>query len=206
MSRFKCNGCGIQITPEWVDAIYNNRCPACGETIMDAETEELLTSLAAAMKQMKPDPICLAGWLVSNYYLKKVGSGEPTEFYMAKKAGNINLNGTPTQQQDRMSQFFKNAGVDLNAVNNIKRPDITPHEMTHENIATPDMSEEEAAFFNDEVEGDFSMNDIEDINNILSEDVSPVIKNHYSAIADKQRAAQQGITGGLKPNGFRRSG
>jgi hypothetical protein len=203
MSRFKCNGCGISITPEWVDAIYNNRCPACGSSIMDPETEELLLSLSEAMTQMKADPICLAGWIVSNYYLKKVGTGEPTEFFTAKKHANVNPNGTPTQQQDKVSQFFKNANVDLNAINNIRKPDQSQDPLPE---AKSELSEEEAAFFEEEVGGNFDMSAIEEINSLLSDDVSPVIKNHYAEVTSKQAEAQRGITGGLKKNSFRRAG
>lgn len=49
---------------------------------MDETAQELMTDLAEAMERMPSDPKGLAGWLLSNYRLRKIGSGEPVQqFY-----------------------------------------------------------------------------------------------------------------------------
>jgi hypothetical protein len=48
---------------------------------MDDSAKELLNELKDAMSKMANDPEGLAGWLLSNYKLHKIGTAEPTEFY-----------------------------------------------------------------------------------------------------------------------------
>ena len=54
---------------------------------MDDASKELLDELRAAMESMPNDPEGLAGWLLSNYRLQKIGSAEPTEFH--RKRGSM---------------------------------------------------------------------------------------------------------------------
>ena len=80
-----CITCNAEIPPAWVNAIKINSCPACGGVIMSEDHQTLLTELKEAMSKMEHNPEGLAGWLLSNYDLRKKGSAEPTEFYGQKK-------------------------------------------------------------------------------------------------------------------------
>lgn len=77
----QCLTCHAEIPPQWVNAIQRNECPGCGGPIMDDASKELLTELKEAMGKMPNDPEGLAGWLLSNYTLTKIGAAEPTEFH-----------------------------------------------------------------------------------------------------------------------------
>lgn len=81
----KCNSCSTDIPPAWKAAISSNKCPACGGEIMNTPMQTLLEEIREALIQMPADPEGLAGWLLSNYQLIKIGTGEPVqEFYGAK--------------------------------------------------------------------------------------------------------------------------
>lgn len=78
----KCMSCGAPISPAFKSAIQNNICPACGGEIMNEATLELLDELKDALEEMPNDPEGLAGWLLSNYEMRKIGTGEPVgQFY-----------------------------------------------------------------------------------------------------------------------------
>ena len=82
----KCMSCTTEIPPNWVACIQKNICPACGGSILDESGEELLKELTDAMESMPNDPAGIAGWLLSNYHFRKIGSAEPVEeFYGRKK-------------------------------------------------------------------------------------------------------------------------
>jgi hypothetical protein len=72
-----------------------------------------MKELKEAMEKMPNDPQGLAGWLLSNYRMQKVGDGEPTGFYgnkpqaAVKGADGQSLKVAP----NRLQQFLKNAGV-----------------------------------------------------------------------------------------------
>lgn len=78
----KCMSCGAPISPEFKSAISNNICPACGGEIMNEATLDLLDDLKEALQSMPNDPEGLAGWLLSNYEMRKIGNADPvTHFY-----------------------------------------------------------------------------------------------------------------------------
>ncbi len=126
----KCISCSADIPPAWVNAINTNICPGCGGEIMSSQTKELLSELREAMLKMPNDAEGLAGWLLSNYNLEKIGSAEPTNFHRKKQS-------KPKKQQDQdydndeaddelqtgekivsdehVSKFFKGAGVKNNS-------------------------------------------------------------------------------------------
>lgn len=82
----KCMSCSAEIPPQWVSAIQKNECPGCGGEIMNEAMKDLLKDLTDAMKRMPNDPEGLAGWLLSNYDILKIGDGEPTEFHRQKRS------------------------------------------------------------------------------------------------------------------------
>lgn len=79
-----CESCKIQIPPAWVLVIAKNECPACGGAIMSETSKALLSELKEAMAKMPNDPEGLAGWLLSNYTLSKIGDAEPTTHFNRK--------------------------------------------------------------------------------------------------------------------------
>lgn len=104
----KCISCTAEIPANWSYALNNNICPSCGGAIMDENSKLLLDELREAMTKMNNDPEGLAGWLLSNYRLTKIGTAEPTDFYKKNtgKKSNLKLNENP------VAKFLKNAGVD----------------------------------------------------------------------------------------------
>jgi hypothetical protein len=78
-----CINCNANIPPQYVNALSSNICPGCGGQIMSVADRDLLTELRDAMAKMPNDPEGLAGWLLSNYKLHKIGTAEPTSFHRA---------------------------------------------------------------------------------------------------------------------------
>lgn len=76
-----CISCGADIPPQFVFSIQSNVCSGCGGPIMDEDAKSLMADLADALARMPNDPQGLAGWLLTNYRLQKVGTGEPTGFH-----------------------------------------------------------------------------------------------------------------------------
>ena len=78
----RCSSCGVDIPPTFTAVLQRNECPACNGPIMDETAQQLMVDLAEAMERMPNDPKGLAGWLLSNYRLRKIGDGEPVgQFY-----------------------------------------------------------------------------------------------------------------------------
>ena len=78
--------CETEIPASFKLAIQRGECPACGDSLYTESVKELLAELSSAMERMPNDPQGLAGWLISNYKLVKIGSAEPvSEFYGDKK-------------------------------------------------------------------------------------------------------------------------
>jgi len=69
------------------------------------------------MQTMPNDPQGIAGWLLSNYELRKIGTGEPVnEFYGTPKPQQGRSAGAPTPgtlkvPENRIQKFFKQAGI-----------------------------------------------------------------------------------------------
>lgn len=116
-----CNSCNADIPPSFVAVIAKNECPACSGPIMLEDTIELMSGLKSALEQMPNDPQGIAGWLLSNYRMQKVGSGEPTGFYGVKNGLQKGPNGDHKDlkvAENPMQKFLKNAGIDPNKQNN----------------------------------------------------------------------------------------
>ena len=93
----RCMNCQADIPPQWKKAIQRNQCPSCDGYIMDEQTRTLLSELTDAMSKMPNDPEGLAGWLLSNYNLQKIGTAEPTVFF--------NKPGQKTSQNKQQEDF-----------------------------------------------------------------------------------------------------
>lgn len=85
--------CQAEISPAFKLAIARNLCPGCDGPILTEEAKKLMEDLAAAMEKMPADPVGIAGWLLANYTMIKVGDGAPVNFYGKP------INPTPSYQQ-----------------------------------------------------------------------------------------------------------
>jgi hypothetical protein len=115
----KCDSCDVEIPPAWSSVIAKNLCPNCEGPIMSDGTIELMVGLKTALEQMPNDPQGIAGWLLSNYQMRKIGDGAPTEFIGVKpknasaghivNADGVKIAGTP------LERFQKLAGIKVEA-------------------------------------------------------------------------------------------
>lgn len=117
----RCISCGAEIPAQWVKAIENNECPGCGGQIMTDDSKIILNELSEAIRKMPADPQGLAGWLMSNYRIKKIGSAEPVEkFHRQKGSANRVKNSGGRRYEDEYddeyddesAEFHRRAGVD----------------------------------------------------------------------------------------------
>lgn len=111
----QCMSCNENIPPSWISCIQRNSCPACGKEIMNEKSKEMLDELREAMQRMPSDPEGLAGWLLSNYKLVKIGDGEPVNFYGRRPRSSSSQR--PVQQgqaaqSGQSNDWFKRAGVE----------------------------------------------------------------------------------------------
>lgn len=194
----KCISCSTEIPPAWVAAIKNNACPACGNKIMDDFAVQLKTELAEAMAKMENNPDGLAGWLLSNYKITKIGSGEPTDFYGKKEK---------TKNQETINQFFKNAKVNpIEITNNAKAllknktldkviEDINSDSLDEDlpgqfqEIESGNDEDIGVVYSNDIIDPNINLNQI-DLKNVKSElsiATSPVLEKHRLERLAKQR-------------------
>lgn len=157
----KCMSCNAEVPPAWVHAINSNVCPGCGGSIMDNESQMILAEVRDAMNQMPNNPEGLAGWLLSNYKLVKVGDSEPTEFHqrvrekelvtyeMAKPGPKpVATSAAPaTEDGTKLFQkFLQRTGV--------KMPDAAAMKKAAGTVAPMDLGDEE-----DEIEDDLGLDD-----------------------------------------------
>lgn len=99
----KCISCNSPVPPEFKSAIKLNVCPACGGVIMNEATLDLLADIKDALEKMPNDPEGIAGWLLTHYEMRKIGSGEPvSQFYGPRP--NV------PQKSPKTSQFYQQAG------------------------------------------------------------------------------------------------
>jgi Zn-finger nucleic acid-binding protein len=107
-----CANCNVNIPPEWKAAVRLNSCPSCGNAIMNDAMQTLLEEIRDALKQMPNDPEGLAGWLLSNYQLVKIGDGKPVlEFYGEKRNRNPKQEKYKKDSENLLEQFEKKAGL-----------------------------------------------------------------------------------------------
>lgn len=117
-----CISCNAPIRPEFVHSIRSNICPACGEKMMSDASREFLDEIRDAFNKMPNDPEGLAGWLLSHYEVRKVGTGEPVqEFYNGKKLSKKRIVEVDEESDDgepklkiapnRLQEFKRRAGV-----------------------------------------------------------------------------------------------
>lgn len=172
----KCRNCNADVPPQWVHSINTNTCPSCGAGLMLDDELELLSELRESFNQMVITPEGLAGWLLSNYKLTKIGAAEPTQFFV-KPEVKPTVAGTHVSPSAAVTEFFKRAGV---------RP-MSPEEAKQKKLTSNN---------NDvDLDADLSGDDEEDVE--ASDDFSD------SPLTDKVQAAKANFSSGL--GAFRRS-
>lgn len=107
----KCINCETEIPPNWVACIQKNICPACGEPILDSSGEELLKELTDAMERMPNDPAGLAGWILSNFHIRKIGSLNPVDEFYGRKKKTALQSSSDDVVNDHFKNIWKNSKV-----------------------------------------------------------------------------------------------
>ncbi len=120
----KCITCNIEIPPIWTGCIKSNICPQCNGPIMDESSITLLTELKEAIEKMAENPAGLvaglAGWLLSNYTLTKIGTAEPTQFHTKPNRQRSNSK-KMVIANGKSDQFMKRAGIPAKALSDNKK-------------------------------------------------------------------------------------
>jgi hypothetical protein len=129
--------CNAEISPQYVHAIANNICPGCGGSIYDEPTKELYTELKEAMLRMPNDPVGVAGWLLDNYKLHKIGTAEPvSRFYNAntKEPEPQEKEKVKSASSEKTKDFFQRAGVSPQTKRNLSKNYSSLVEQINNNI------------------------------------------------------------------------
>lgn len=119
----KCMSCAVDIPEQWAKVIASNICPNCEEPIFNDFAMELMVELKEALEQMPNNPTGIAGWLLANYRMQKIGDAKPvTEFHDgSKKSNNIPLNEQNLKiANNPLQEFIKRTGLDPNIANKHK--------------------------------------------------------------------------------------
>jgi hypothetical protein len=184
----KCCNCQTEIPPSFKRALVINQCPACGDKIMNDSMQELLSELKEALARMPNDPEGLAGWLLSNYQLIKIGTGEPVqEFFGQKKTITQEVN---KSNSNRVQEFFKNAGIkkqDKDYKSIVDEIKTGKFELDEESV---EVSEDE----NESYEDDLIKEDVKKTSLDLS--INPKLQADRFSRLEKQQAISFGETVG----------
>lgn len=161
-----CMTCGINVPPEFKQSILKNVCPGCDGEIMNPEGKILLDELKDAMNKMPNDPDGLAGWLLSNYQLVKIGSAQPVQqFYgprPVKNTAHESNEEIKIHPNATVNKFFERAGL-LGVNQKSKPPVLTGPAMPGFNTKS------EMANSNDDGVGEMDVNDMpKDMKSIAS--------------------------------------
>jgi hypothetical protein len=214
MGNFICNDCSAEISSEWKNAVIKNECPGCGGTIMSEEQQELIDGLSEALKEMPNDAVGVAGWIVCNYRLQKIGDCMPVEKFHDKNNKTVsNTNGNI----NKVSDFFKRGGYDIDKIKEAEA--VKRKALNSGGDITEDMGEAtfEDGFIDDDYSDDVDRS-IEDINSLLKVESNSNNTDTAKARAfleqhrEKQLRIQKNIAEGIgavsrsgNPAGFRRS-
>jgi len=135
----KCINCTAEILPQYVHSIANNICPGCGGSIYDDQTKELYNELKEAMIKMPNDPVGLAGWLLDNYKLYKIGTAEPVDKFYNTKLKEKEIEKHKTASSEKTNEFFQRAGVNPQTKNSLPKKYNLLVEQINNNIEDDDM-------------------------------------------------------------------
>lgn len=112
-----CSSCGVDIPAAWKNVFAKNECPNCSGKVMNDALQELIKDLGEELQKLPVgDAMGLAGWLVSNYSMKKIGSCEPVNvFYGGQKqlgggASPENLKIAPNPADEFLKRKAGNSG------------------------------------------------------------------------------------------------
>lgn len=110
-----CISCESPVLPSFVHSLRVNSCPSCGGPIFDEKGQGLIEELTQAFEQMGPNPAGIAGWLLTNYRISRIGETppEPVEFYGQPKPKRAAMQELP----DNGNEFLQRAGVNKNKLN-----------------------------------------------------------------------------------------
>jgi hypothetical protein len=148
--------CSAEIPPAWIHAINSNICPGCGGIIMNNESQMILAEVRDALNQMPNNPEGLAGWLLSNYKLVKIGDAEPTEFHqrlksddelvktdVTKAASSLPKASSADEKTQLFQKFLQRTGVKLPDVTDMKKKAGTMAEIENDEEIKDDLDNDE---------------------------------------------------------------
>jgi hypothetical protein len=208
----KCSQCQTDVPPQWRAALLSNACPCCSAKLMDEQTQELMTALKDAMEQMPNDPIGVAGWLISNYKLTKIGSYDVPE--------KLNTKPTAAQNQQRPSSIVEkihaNSGLSKNNLEKLKEAKANLNNGGFASVDMDIVDEVDDMMSAGGEDGDPDMAQImlyqQQINAARSQNPDALNEAAIAATIQKtkikQMQAQDAVLSGGKPskNGFTRAG
>lgn len=172
----KCMSCQAEIPPSFVHAIQSNTCAGCGGAIMNEESKFILTELKEAIVKMAEDPKGLAeglaGWILSNYNVTKIGETvEPTNFHR-KAAVNSKKQGKQGPKlkiaNNPVADFLKRTNASKGLEN---RPDL------RELVNTINSGNVDENLYGDGEELDQEENEIDNSEYSENEDFDPSFEN-----------------------------
>lgn len=172
----KCMNCNAEISPQYVHAIANNICPGCGGSIYDDQTKEIYNELKEAMVRMPNDPVGLAGWLLDNYKLYKIGNAEPVErFYNNSKDSKEvkeakDSSKIKTASVEKTNEFFQRAGVSPQTKSKLPKDYSVLVDQINSNISEDSMYGEDEVEMMDESLSDEDFSAAREMNARFAED------------------------------------
>ena len=212
-----CQNCGIEIPPTWTAALTSNSCPACGQPIMDEQTQTLTKELSEALKVMPANAEAIAGWLISNYKLTKINSYDPVVSNTKPKRQNQQASSSPVANGQPLTpaDLLKNAKTDIDYDKIVKEAAIArsnkfPPSIVREDSFSADESEVEVPEDEDFDVENVSNNELNRIMQKLESSALPASKElqaEYKKIAMKQQLARDSLESGVpSKGGFCRAG
>lgn len=215
MGNFKCNDCGAEISPQWKNALRKNECPGCSGMIMSETEQDLIIEIGEAMEKMPNDSIGVAGWIVSNFKLQKIGDCEPVEKFHDKSNKKVpEHKDSSKMSNDKISSFFKNAGFDVDKVKQAeqaKAKALSGGDITGTDIYDDDDDDFDQNYFDED-----TINAVDEVNNLLVDSENNNDTAKARAFLEQKRMKQlevrKNIANGIgavsrsgEPAGFRRT-
>lgn len=209
-----CQNCSIEIPPTWTAALTANVCPACGQAIMNDQTQGLIKELSEALTVMPNNAEAIAGWIVSNYTLTKIAEYDPTQVKgpASKRHQAVRQSGVLTAS-DLLKSSKSDIDIDVTAQKLAEARSKIPSLIKEMEVMPGEDIEEEdyggASFEVDEEEPFDKESYINSqVNRVMSREASAIpenlskpLKSVYSKIALKQENAKQSLNSGSPQKG-----
>lgn len=176
--------CDADIPPAFVHSIQTNVCAGCGGEVMNQAAKEMLDELTDAMERMPNDPQGVAGWLLSNYKLVKVGERvEPTEEFHRKRSAKRNA--SSVEDDDR------NLAIADNTVQKFLKRTGQAGRVAENNAKLAALAKQIKAGPSEEQYGDIDSHG-EDVDGDFEEDYTPPVASAKKTLANNVMIGAEG--------------